>query len=36
LAEKWIGGGQKINLVLRELEKYKDDLNKVILITDRY
>jgi hypothetical protein len=36
LGEKWIGGGQKINLVLKELENYKNDLNKIILITDRY
>jgi hypothetical protein len=30
------GGGQKINLVKAELEKYKDDKEKVILFTDRY
>jgi hypothetical protein len=29
------GGGQKINILVRELEKYKDDEKKVILFTDR-
>jgi hypothetical protein len=30
------GGGQKLNILVRELEKYKNDENKVILFTDRY
>ena len=30
------GGGQKINILLRELKKYKDETKKIILFTDRY
>lgn len=29
------GGGQKINLVKKELEQFKDDQNKIIMFTDR-
>jgi len=29
------GGGQKVNLIKAELEKYKDDKEKIILFTDR-
>lgn len=29
------GGGQKVNILIRELEKYKNDAKKVILFTDR-
>ena len=44
MGEKWnggdvkltTGGGQKVNILVRELEKYKDDKSKVILFTDRY
>ena len=44
MGEKWnggdvkltTGGGQKVNILVKELEKYKDDKNKVILFTDRY
>jgi hypothetical protein len=28
------GGGHKINILKKELEKYKDDKEKVILFTD--
>lgn len=30
------GGGYKINLLKRELEKYKSDSNKIIMFTDAY
>lgn len=30
------GGGQKVNILLRDLEKYKNDDKKIILFTDRY
>lgn len=30
------GGGQKVNLLKKELEKYKDETNKVIMFTDSY
>lgn len=30
------GGGQKINILVRELEKFKNDDKKVILFTDRF
>jgi procollagen-lysine,2-oxoglutarate 5-dioxygenase len=30
------GGGQKINTLVRELEKYKADEHKIILFTDSY
>ena len=29
------GGGQKVNILVRDLEKYKNDDKKVILFTDR-
>lgn len=32
---KSIGGGQKINLLKKEVVKYKDDPNKIIIFTDR-
>ena len=43
LGEEWkggdvklhTGGGQKVNILKRELEKYKNDEDKVILFTDR-
>ncbi|KAK3866303.1 hypothetical protein Pcinc_028164 [Petrolisthes cinctipes] len=31
-----VGGGQKVNILKQELEKYKDDKNKVIIFTDSY
>jgi hypothetical protein len=33
--KKYAGGGHKVNILLRELEKYKDDEKKVLLFTDR-
>jgi len=44
LGEKWeggdvrnrAGGGQKINLLKKELLRHKDDANKIIMFTDRY
>ena len=29
------GGGQKVNILKKELEKFKDDEDKIILFTDR-
>jgi hypothetical protein len=29
------GGGQKVNILKKELQKYKDDEDKIILFTDR-
>jgi hypothetical protein len=34
--KKHAGGGQKINILLTELEKYKNDQNKIIVFTDRF
>ena len=34
--KKSTGGAQKINILKKELEKYKDDVDKVLLFTDRY
>lgn len=33
---KSTGGGQKINLFKKEMEKYKDDREKIVLFTDRH
>jgi hypothetical protein len=30
------GGGQKINFLVNELEKYKNDEKKIIAFTDRF
>ncbi len=30
------GGGQKVNILKRELEKYKEDKDRIILFSDRY
>jgi hypothetical protein len=29
------GGGQKVNILVRELEKYKNDKDKIIIFSDR-
>jgi len=41
-SEKWVGGdmhyaggGQKVELLRKELEKYKEDKSKIIMFTDR-
>lgn len=31
----YAGGGQKVNILVRELEKYKNEEKKVIIFTDR-
>lgn len=32
---KYVGGGQKVNLLKEAIEKYKDDENTIIIFTDR-
>lgn len=34
--KKYRGGGQKINIMKKELEKYKDQKDKIIIFTDRF
>ncbi|XP_046397512.1 procollagen-lysine,2-oxoglutarate 5-dioxygenase 1 isoform X2 [Ischnura elegans] len=43
MGEKWlggnmnsVGGGYKVNLFLKELKKYKDNKEKIVMFTDRY
>ena len=31
-----VGGGQKINLLRKELQKHKDNSNLVVMFTDRW
>lgn len=33
---KYAGGGQKVRLLKKALEPYKDDLDKIVLFTDRW
>ena len=43
MGEKWrggdmkrsAGGGQKVNILIRELDKYKNDNTTILLFTDR-
>lgn len=43
LGEEWkggdiknsIGGGQKVNILKKELEKFKDDKETILIFTDR-
>ena len=30
------GGGHKINILRKALQKYKDDQNLIVMFTDRY
>ena len=34
--KRFAGGGHKINILRAELQKYKDDKNKIIMFTDAY
>ena len=34
--ENGVGGGQKVHLLKEELEKHKDDKDKIIMFTDAY
>jgi hypothetical protein len=34
--KRFTGGGQKVNILVRDLEKYKNNEKKIILFTDRY
>ena len=33
--KKYSGGGHKVNILVRELYKYRNDENKILLFTDR-
>ena len=32
----YAGGGQKVRFLRKELEKYKDDKDQILMFTDRY
>ena len=34
--EKWRGGGFRLSLLRAELEKYKDEQDKIVLVADAY